>query len=301
MCPSYRPAFLFRDAEIIEELYMKHNKYFDKDLLIRDILYPLMGDSILQAASTEDWAKKRKSLAVAFYKDKMLKMIDLVKGCMEQSVLEWRHKYSSTGQPMDIIEEVSKVLVRIMLTCAFGKDLSERTLDYYEHGVKTTKTVAFVLREVFHKCIDRLTSVQVNLFPNTALWCITPWDRENQRNTYILRDLLSELVKKRREQYNQGKLVDKGDLLAILLNDELFHNNDTIIVDECLTFFFAGSQTSSIGTQNMIIYLMQQPNLLNRLRAELDKEIIQPYINNHRDESEVKLWKALDYDSIFNL
>ena len=35
--------------------------------------------------------------------------------------------------------------------------------------------------------------------------------------------------------------VDRGDLLHILLSDELFKNDDRQILDECLTFFFAGS------------------------------------------------------------
>lgn len=127
-------------------------------MLIRDVLYPLMGDSILQAESTNDWEKKRKSLSVAFYKEKMLKMIDIVKDCMRSSMIDWKEKYAKTGTPMDIIEEVAKILIKVMLTCSFGEDLSERTLDYYEKGIKTTKTVSFVLREVFHKCIDRLVS-----------------------------------------------------------------------------------------------------------------------------------------------
>ena len=49
---------------------------------------------------------------------------------------------------------------------------------------------------------------------------------------------------------------DKGDLLSILLSDDLFKNDDKMIVDECLTFFFAATQTSSMSTGNMLIHLM---------------------------------------------
>jgi hypothetical protein len=34
---------------------------------------------------------------------------------------------------------------------------------------------------------------------------------------------------------------NKGDLLSILLTDELFSLDNEMIVDECFTFFFAGS------------------------------------------------------------
>jgi hypothetical protein len=49
-----------RDPELLEELYVNQNKYFDKYYLTRDLLYPLMGDSILLAESNELWSKKRK-------------------------------------------------------------------------------------------------------------------------------------------------------------------------------------------------------------------------------------------------
>jgi len=41
----------------------------------------------------------------------------------------------------------------------------------------------------------------------------------------------------------KDKLVqeDRGDLLTILLEDDLFKNDNKMIIDECLTFFFAAS------------------------------------------------------------
>ena len=36
------------------------------------------------------------------------------------------------------------------------------------------------------------------------------------------------------------------DLLGILLMDEAFIDNDTMIIDECMTFFLAGTQTTAI-------------------------------------------------------
>ena len=40
---------------------------------------------------------------------------------------------------------------------------------------------------------------------------------------------------------NKPDYRDKGDLLHILLNDDLFKTNDTGILDECILFFLAGS------------------------------------------------------------
>ena len=39
-----------------------------------------------------------------------------------------------------------------------------------------------------------------------------------------------------------------GDFLTILLVEEHFKNRDERVIDEVLTFFFAGSMTSAVAT-----------------------------------------------------
>jgi cytochrome P450 len=53
--------------------------------------------------------------------------------------------------------------------------------------------------------------------------------------------MFSEVVSRRREAMKDSNYKDKGDLLSILLNDDLFKNDDKMIIDECLTFFFAAT------------------------------------------------------------
>lgn len=67
---------------------------------------------------------------------------------------------------------------------------------------------------------------------------------------------------------------DAGDLLSILLEDPLFKDDDEMIIDEILTFFFAGSQTSAVALSNMIMNLMKKPQQLEKLRQELVQDII---------------------------
>lgn len=56
--------------------------------------------------------------------------------------------------------------------------------------------------------------------------------------------------------------VETHDLLTTLLHDDLYRNHPDAIIDECLTMFFAGTQTVSITTSNMIIYLLQKPHYI---------------------------------------
>ena len=66
-------------------------------------------------------------------------------------------------------------------------------------------------------------------------------DRELLKNIAILRNYVKDMIKERRTEMKKDNYQDKGDLLTIFLHDEIFANNDDRIIDECLTFFFAGS------------------------------------------------------------
>lgn len=92
-------------------------------------------------------------------------MTDIVKECMRLKVLEIRDKFARTGQAMDLISEISNIQVKVLLECAFGEDVSHLKLDYYQNDVKTQKSVAFILRDTFHKCLAKLHSIETALFP----------------------------------------------------------------------------------------------------------------------------------------
>lgn len=62
--------------------------------------------------------------------------------------------------------------------------------------------------------------------------------------------------------------------MTLLLCDDHFKGRDVRIVDECLTFFLAGSQTSSVATQNLIFALCKHPEYQKKILDELDEVII---------------------------
>jgi len=54
---------------------------------------------------------------------------------------------------------------------------------------------------------------------------------------------------------NEPGYKDKGDLLATLMEDELFANDNEVIIDQCMTFFLAGSQTLFFTTSNLMMFV----------------------------------------------
>lgn len=75
---SEYPFVMLCDPYLIEDAFVKNNKYLSKAEYSKNVMYPLMGESILMAESSPLWNRKRKVLSASFYKDKLVKMIKLV-------------------------------------------------------------------------------------------------------------------------------------------------------------------------------------------------------------------------------
>ena len=54
----------------------------------------------------------------------------------------------------------------------------------------------------------------------------------------------------------------------MLLNDDLFKGKDDSIIDECMTFMSAGTQTVSTLVTNVIYYLTVHKDIRDKVREE---------------------------------
>lgn len=78
------------DPEVLNDLYMSKNKYFEKAEKMRRVFgNGFIGDSILFSASDEIRAAKRKRLGTAFYKDKLNGMLRTIIGQANHQVQQW--------------------------------------------------------------------------------------------------------------------------------------------------------------------------------------------------------------------
>ena len=62
--------------------------------------------------------------------------------------------------------------------------------------------------------------------------------------------------------------------MTILLTDDLFKNDEAMMIDECMTFIGAATQTTTLLISNAIYYLTTLNEKLNTARIEL-KEVLQ--------------------------
>ncbi len=99
---------------------MTKNKFWDKDAFSLIQYGHLFGESIVIALTDEVWSKKRKVLSSAFYKDKLVRMTDTISKVVAQKIEEFDRDYVLTEQPMDLVNEMGNLHMRIILASAFG-------------------------------------------------------------------------------------------------------------------------------------------------------------------------------------
>ena len=231
-------------------MYTTKNKYFDKHPFVKEIASCLTGNSILFTETTDDWRKSRKAISPAFYKGKLESLVDIARDAVRKTLTRFKTiAAKGSRSQVDIMEEIGLMTSRILLMCALGVDCSEDPVDFWENGIKMEKSVAYSLRVTLANLVSRFGSFHLVFFPFLASYYITSFEKDQARNSKALRDFVEVIINKRREEIKKDpELAKAGNFLTILIADEHFKDRTDRIIDECLTFFLAGSQTSSVAT-----------------------------------------------------
>ena len=115
------------DPSVVEAMYTTKNKYFSKHPLIKDLTLCLLGKSILFAETSSEWREARKTMSPAFYKGKLVSLVEIARESVRHSVDRLKNLVRDSKTPrteINLITEISDIFVRILLMCALGEDVS---------------------------------------------------------------------------------------------------------------------------------------------------------------------------------
>ena len=80
---------MISDPEVAQELLGSKNNIFDKNGINMGWSQKLMGQSFLFSPANESWKAKRKATAHAFYKDRLVNMIECIKDKLGDACQTW--------------------------------------------------------------------------------------------------------------------------------------------------------------------------------------------------------------------
>lgn len=87
----------------------------------------------------------------------------------------------------------------------------------------------------------------------------------------------------------------KGDFLTILLENDFFNKNDSMIIDECAVFMVAATQTTTVMMYNALYFLITNPEKLQICRQEVSKYLDKVQV---KDKTESEWISHLSYDNL---
>lgn len=222
-------------------------------------------------------------------------MTELIKSNVAETIKEWHKIYVEDKKPFDVIAEMGELYMRCILIAAFSLDLKDKLLPYKSKGVTRQLSVGVYLRMLTSFLIFRQGRFLYAFIPYMPFFFYNQEDREYLENIRCLRNFLRSLIEERK--LNMKLNDQRNDLLTILLSDEIYSNNMDLMIDECVTFFLAGSFTLKTTSSNLIQYLDLNQASYYKLMQEI-KSIVK--LTHSEDELKMPIdtKKAFTFETI---
>ncbi|POR35987.1 Uncharacterized protein TPAR_03801 [Tolypocladium paradoxum] len=213
----------------------------------------------LFTAETADprWASAHRVITPLFGPMRIRAMMEDMKDICSQMCLRWARFGPDT--PIDVCPSMTKLTLDTLALC---------TVDYRFNSFYKGQGVEDPFAEAV---VDLMTEALVQ--SNLPDW-VNNWVRFRSMNKFHrqadeLRHAIQELIQARRDNP-----VDRDDLLnAMLTNPDPKTGqrlSDESVVDNLLTFFIAGHETTSSLLSFCCYYLLEHPDVLRKAQAEVD-------------------------------
>jgi len=191
----------------------------------------------------EQWQRQRQLLQRAFTPEKIEGYVEKMASEAEQRVAGW-----SDGQRLDLQSEMSALTLRLLCRTLFDLDIDER-------GDAVARAAT---------ALNARAGSVLSFFP---AWLPAPTNRRLHDAMGDLESVCAELIDER-----QTAAGERDDLLSLLLaaREDGAEMSEREIVDQLVTFLFAGHETTALALTYACHALGHHPERFRRLREEVE-------------------------------
>ncbi len=240
--------FLFHPDDIKYVLQENNRNYWKGDLIGR--VKPLIGEGLFTSEG-DFWRRQRRLAQPAFHRQRIDGFTTIITNAATQMLDEWEEP-ARRGAPIDLMEHMSRVTLRIVGQALFGIDLIGEAAPV---GRAMLAALQFISDEVFH------------LF-SIPLQVPTPRNQRFKRARAELDRVVLGIIEQRRRP---GPDID--DLLGMMMQASDAETgermSDRQLRDEVMTFILAGHETTAVTLAWACLLLSQNPDVATQLRQEV--------------------------------
>jgi len=246
-------------AELIQEV-LRDDRTFDKGGLFFDRFREVLGDGIGTCPRSQH-RRQRRLLQPAFQSQRLPGYAQTMATQVAAAAGQWRN-----GQIIDVPTEMMTITGRTLVATMFSDSLPTPVLR------ETLDDLAAIFAALYRRM---LTPPPLDRLP-------TPGNRRYYHARTRLRHAIGSAVARRRADD-----VDHGDLLSAMLAARDLDNGkgaltDAEVVDQVVSFFVAGTETTAVTVAWALHLLAHHPAIEQRLHTEIDP-VLAGRAANHSD------------------
>jgi cytochrome P450 len=242
-------VYLLTHPEAVEHVLQKNHKNYRKPDFFNRTVGRLTGNGILTSEG-DFWLRQRRLMQPAFHRQPLASLAPLMITAAECFIQE--QEATGPGKPIDILEAMMKLALRIAGTTLFSTDVAAEADD-----IGRAYRVAF-----------EYVSRGMNSPPLIPAWLPTPRNLAFARAKRLLDRVVLGVIAARRKAAS-----GPDDLLSLLLaaqDDETGTGmTDQQVKDEVLTLLTAGHETAGAALAWTWYLLGQNPQVQNHLYEEV--------------------------------
>lgn len=243
-----------------------HDRVFDKGSFFFERVRELFGDGLLTCPYSRH-RRQRRLLQPAFHPDRFPGYAQVMTDRISAVTGSWRH-----GQILDVVREMTTMTATTTAATLFADTLPSPLLRQACDDLTTLLTGVY-WRSLMPPPLERLP---------------TPGNRRYHQTNARLRQTLKEVITAR-----NASTTHHQDLLGALLSARDPEGNnqglsETEILDQVVTFFAGGTETTAYTLAWALHLLAQHPDISARLHAEVDT-VLAGHPATHADLPQLEL------------
>ncbi len=264
MAPSYGPVVMTRFAHVPQvvvtdpdaalHVLQRNSRNFQKEQNFMDVARQVLlsGDDLF-TSDGDAWLKRRRLMQPAFHRKVISAFGALIVDAIGQRLARW-----TIDTPLNMEQEMMDVTMSIIGQAMLSRNILDDHPQLY-HAFETVS--GFV--------IDKATNPALRFTPN---FLPTARNRAFHSALGVIRSTLSEVIDERRTLPDEDQ---PHDLLTLLLAGRDDESNFVLqpaqLMDELFGIVTAGHETTSVTLAWLFYELANHPELVERLRRELDR------------------------------
>lgn len=244
---------LVSDPKMIREILIRHANQLHKDRFTKHMFNRMLGHGIV-TTEDEPWQKQRKLMQPMFHATSINDFTEVFVAQAQEMCNRWQ-----LGKDIRLEQEMMGLTLRVICRTMFSEDID---------GLKEK------LGELLNVMITEAQS-QLAFGLTIPNWMPLPTYRRQDKAIAGIHALLLDIIQRRKAAIQSGDPVP-SDLLTMLLTakyDDGSSMTETQVLDECMTIFFAGHETTAVGLSWTWVELLRHPEVLKRLVAEIENRV----------------------------